>query len=118
MTWDDHEFDNNYADLELDPDPDPSVDVAARRAAPYQAYWEHAPLSRSRKPVGKDMNLYRRAHWGALATFHVLDTRQYRDDQMKEQCTLAERVAKTATTVRSRSPRSARSSAPRSATGC
>lgn len=92
MTWDDHEFDNNYADLELDPDPDPSVDVAARRAAAYLAYWEHTPLSRSRKPVGKDLNLYRRAHWGDLATFHVLDTRQYRDDQMDEQCNLVERL--------------------------
>jgi alkaline phosphatase D len=48
------------------------------------------PLSRFRKPVGKDMNLYRRAHWGDLATFHVLDTRQYRDDQIA-QCTQAQR---------------------------
>jgi alkaline phosphatase D len=90
MTWDDHEFKDNYANLDLDPD-QPLADVAARRAAAYLAYWEHAPLSRSRKPVGKDMNLYRRAHWGDLVTFHVLDTRQYRDDQMERQCTLAER---------------------------
>ena len=90
MTWDDHEFDNNYADLDLDPN-QPLETVAARRAAAYLAYWEHAPLSRSRKPVGKDMNLYRRAHWGNLATFHVLDTRQYRSDQMNAQCTDAQR---------------------------
>jgi alkaline phosphatase D len=32
------------------------------------------------------MPLYRRARWGGLATFHVLDTRQYRDDQMSAQC--------------------------------
>jgi alkaline phosphatase D len=91
MTWDDHEFDNNYADLDLDPVDQPLETAAARRAAAYLAYWEHAPLSRSRKPVGKDMNLYRRAHWGNLATFHVLDTRQYRSDQMLQQCTEAER---------------------------
>jgi alkaline phosphatase D len=91
MTWDDHEFDNNYADLDLDPVDQPLETAAARRAAAYLAYWEHAPLSRSRKPVGKDMNLYRRAHWGNLATFHVLDTRQYRSDQMLRQCTEAER---------------------------
>ena len=28
------------------------------------------------------MPLYRRMQWGALATFHVLDTRQYRSDQI------------------------------------
>jgi alkaline phosphatase D len=89
MTWDDHEFRDNYADLHIDPG-EVLADVEARRAAAYLAYWEHAPLSRSRKPVGKDMNLYRRAHWGDLATFHVLDTRQYRDDQIA-QCTQAQR---------------------------
>jgi len=89
MTWDDHEFKDNYANLDLEPD-QPLEDVAARRAAAYLAYWEHAPLSRSRKPVGKDMHLYRRARWGDLATIHVLDTRQYRDDQIL-QCTQAER---------------------------
>ena len=93
MTWDDHEFKDNYADLDLDGvDPEePLETVALRRAAAYLAYWEHAPLSRLRKPVGKDMNLYRRAHWGGLATFHVLDTRQHRSDQMTGQCTLAQR---------------------------
>jgi alkaline phosphatase D len=90
MTWDDHEVKNNYANLDVDPD-QPLEAVAARRAAAYRAYWEHAPLSRSRKPVDKDMNLYRRARWGQLATFHVLDTRQYRDDQMDAQCAPGER---------------------------
>jgi alkaline phosphatase D len=89
MTWDDHEFKDNYADLDLEPD-QPLETVAARRAAAYLAYWEHAPLSRSRKPVGKDMNLYRRARWGKLATFHVLDTRQHRSDQIV-QCAVTER---------------------------
>jgi alkaline phosphatase D len=27
------------------------------------------------------MQLYRRLHWGRLATFHLLDTRQFRSDQ-------------------------------------
>ena len=82
MTWDDHEFKDNYADLDLDPD-QPLEIVTARRAAAYLAYWEHAPLARARKPVGKDMPLFRRLQWGALATFHVLDTRQYRSDQIR-----------------------------------
>ena len=89
MTWDDHEFKDNYADLAINSS-DPIQDVARRRAAAYLAYWEHAPLSRRRKPVGKDLNLFRRAAWGDLATFHVLDTRQYRHDQIV-QCTQAQR---------------------------
>ena len=32
-------------------------------------------------PRGIDMQLYRRVQWGALAMFHMLDTRQYRGDQ-------------------------------------
>src|SRR4051794_5735611 len=75
MTWDDHEVSNNYANLDYD-NPNLPLGVAtARRAAAYQAYWEHAPLARARKPAGKDMSLYRREPWGDLATFHVLDTR-------------------------------------------
>jgi len=89
MTWDDHEFKNNYADLDLDPN-EPLDTVAERRAAAYLAYWEHSPLSRSRKPVGKDMNLYRRLRWGGLTTFHVLDTRQHRADQI-DACAASER---------------------------
>jgi alkaline phosphatase D len=80
VTWDDHEFKNNYAGLDIDPDV-PIDQVRARRAAAYQAYWEHMPLARARKPVGPDLQLYRRFHWGKLATFNVLDGRQYRSDQ-------------------------------------
>ncbi len=91
MTWDDHEFKDNYADLDIDRPDEPLETVALRRAAAYLAYWENAPLSRSRKPVGKDMPLFRRLHWGSLATFHVLDTRQYRSNQIEAQCLPAER---------------------------
>jgi alkaline phosphatase D len=80
VTWDDHEFKNNYAGLDLDPDV-PIETVRARRAAAYRAYWEHMPLARARKPEGPDLQLYRRFHWGKLATFNVLDGRQYRSDQ-------------------------------------
>jgi alkaline phosphatase D len=80
VTWDDHEVDNNYADEEADPDAPPE-EFLARRAAAYQAYWEHMPLRRSSRPRGPDLDLYRRFAWGRLATFNVLDTRQYRSDQ-------------------------------------
>jgi alkaline phosphatase D len=81
MTWDDHEFADNYADLDLDPD-QPLETVAQRRAAAYLAYWEHSPLPRSRKPVDQNMPMFRRSAWGDLVLFHVLDTRQHRSDQI------------------------------------
>ena len=39
------------------------------------------PLSRSALPTAAGMRLYRRFGWGGLARVHLLDTRQYRDDQ-------------------------------------
>ena len=70
VVWDDHDVQNNYAGLS------PAVrepGFAARRAAAYQAYYEHLPVRHGR--------MYRRVRWGSLATFHLLDTRQYRDNQ-------------------------------------
>ena len=78
--WDDHEVENNYAGLSQQ-DPADGVDFRARRAAAYQAYYEHMPLRSSSVPVNENMLLYRRVHWGQLATFHLLDTRQYRSNQ-------------------------------------
>jgi alkaline phosphatase D len=78
--WDDHEVENNYANL-IRADSSPSGDFRARRAAAYQAYYEHMPLRAAQAPVAENMQLYRRVRWGSLATFHMLDTRQYRDDQ-------------------------------------
>lgn len=76
--FDDHEVANNWAD-EAPAKPEPAF--LDRRAAALQAYYENMPLRRSSAPNGIDMQLYRRVHWGALATFHMLDTRQYRTDQ-------------------------------------
>ncbi|GLZ42082.1 alkaline phosphatase D family protein [Actinokineospora sp. NBRC 105648] len=78
VVFDDHEVENNWAD-EVPEQPDP--EFPARRAAAFQAYYENMPLRRSARPRGIDMQLYRRVRWGALANFHLLDTRQYRDDQ-------------------------------------
>ncbi|MGQ4666427.1 alkaline phosphatase D family protein [Metabacillus halosaccharovorans] len=80
VTWDDHEVENNYANLI--PEKGQSVEVfVKRRAAAYQAYYEHMPLRRSSLPEGADMRLYRSFSYGDLANFFVLDSRQYRDDQ-------------------------------------
>lgn len=78
VVWDDHETENNWAD-EVPEAPDPGF--LDRRAAAFQAYYENMPLRRAAQPQGIDMRLYRRFNWGDLATFHMLDTRQYRDDQ-------------------------------------
>jgi alkaline phosphatase D len=78
VVWDDHETENNWAD-EVPEAPDPAF--LDRRAAAFQAYYENMPLRRTARPRGIDMRLYRRFAWGDLATFHMLDTRQYRDDQ-------------------------------------
>jgi alkaline phosphatase D len=76
VTWDDHEVQNDYA---ADRGEDLSAAFASRRAAAYQAWWEHMPVPRRMKPRGPDLRVYDRYDWGALARFHVLDDRQYRD---------------------------------------
>jgi alkaline phosphatase D len=78
VTWDDHEVENNYAGLvpEL---VEEAAAFPARRAAAYQAWWEHQPV-RLPPPTGPDLAIHRSVDWGRLARFHVLDTRQYRDD--------------------------------------
>lgn len=78
-TWDDHEVTSNYVSLDSDSWNQP-IDFAVQRANAYRAYWEHMPL-RLPEPDGPDLKLYRRFHYGRLAQFDVIDTRQYRDDQ-------------------------------------
>jgi alkaline phosphatase D len=81
VTTDDHEVENNYADaIAQDPEVSPEA-FLVRRAAAYQAYYEHMPLRRRSRPSGPDMLLYRRLRYGDLAEFNVLDFRQYSDDQ-------------------------------------
>jgi alkaline phosphatase D len=81
VTWDDHETENNYAGA-ISENNDPPEAFLLRRAAAYRAYWENQPLRRAQLPSGPDLRLYRRLQWGTLAQFDVLDTRQYRSDQL------------------------------------
>ena len=81
VTWDDHEFDNNCANDISEELNVTREDFLKRRAASYQAYYEHMPLRRRALPKGPDMLLYRTVAFGRLAQFQVLDTRQYRTDQ-------------------------------------
>jgi alkaline phosphatase D len=81
VTWDDHEFENNYAgDLSERGGVDPA-EFLLHRAAAYQAYYEIMPLRRRSLPRGPDLQLFRKASYGRLAELFMLDTRQYRSDQ-------------------------------------
>lgn len=81
VTWDDHEFDNNYAGAISEEEGVDPQEFLRRREAAYQAYFEHMPLRISALPRGPHMRLFRSATFGQLANLAVLDTRQYRTDQ-------------------------------------
>ncbi|MCM2252886.1 MAG: alkaline phosphatase D family protein [Ramlibacter sp.] len=90
--WDDHEVQNDYAGLQPGDSgrlaPLPIDGFAARRAAAYQAFYEHMPLRASvltravaGLATGAPMRIYSRQRVGRLATILMLDGRQYRDPQ-------------------------------------
>lgn len=77
LTWDDHEVANNYmGDVLVD---DPSAEAGqARKAAAYQAWWEHLPV-RVGPPDGAELVVYQHLDVGDLARIYVLDQRQDSD---------------------------------------
>ena len=77
VTWDDHEVENDYGGDTAGVTADPAA-FLRRRAAAYQAYFEHMPLRPSALRRDGGVRLYRRFGFGDLATVHVLDTRQHR----------------------------------------
>ncbi len=81
VTWDDHEFDNDYATFHSEQPNVVAAEFMKRRANAYQAYYEHMPLRRTSIPTGPFMQLFRRVPFGRLADFAILDTRQYRTPQ-------------------------------------
>ena len=78
-TWDDHEVSNDYAN---DRSEDLDKNFLARRAAAYQAFYEHTPMREICTPGNPDMQIYRAFDFGQMARLHVLDDRQYRDYQI------------------------------------
>ncbi|MBB6343583.1 alkaline phosphatase D family protein [Nonomuraea muscovyensis] len=77
VAFDDHEVENNWAG------PVSSTGAPAfdrRRADAFRAYYENMPLRRA-SLRGTALQVNRRVSWGTLARFHLLDTRQFRDDQ-------------------------------------
>ena len=77
LTWDDHEVENDYAD-DLSQFRAPKEQFLMRRAAAYQAYYEHLPLPGRMRPNGPRMRIHTEIGWGSLARFYTLDARQYR----------------------------------------
>ena len=80
LTWDDHEVENDYANDRSENLDHPEW-FLARRAAAYKAYYEHQPLRREMIPFGPHARMHSRWNFGNLATFHLLDDRQYRSPQ-------------------------------------
>lgn len=88
ISYDDHEVDNNWAGEVSEEDGSSRFPIAVppevfvlRKAAAFQAWYEHMPVRRAAMPRGPDITAYRRLDFGTLARVHVLDTRQFRDDQ-------------------------------------
>lgn len=91
LSWDDHEVQNDYAGIQQGnggPATENPGAFAPRRAAAYQAYYEHMPLRASvlkqaiqGLALGAEMRIYSHFQFGRLAGINLLDTRQYRDPQ-------------------------------------
>ncbi len=88
VTWDDHEVQNDYAGTRPGSQGPDVPDFVARRAAAYQAYYEHMPIRQSTLTRGVDgllqgaeLRLYQRLPFGRLASLTILDSRQYRSPQ-------------------------------------
>ncbi len=84
VSWDDHEVQNDYAGMI-----GTGIGEAAfvqRRQGGYQAFYENMPLRASALANGLQglrsngaVRVHARTPYGRLATFHMLDTRQFRD---------------------------------------
>ena len=80
LMWDDHEVVNDYAN-DVDMKNTPVREFLARRAAAYQAYFEHQPILLGpdpKSPQRASMRLHDQFAWGRLADIWTLDNRQFR----------------------------------------
>jgi alkaline phosphatase D len=89
VTWDDHEVQNDYAGRLAGDSGPPVANFLDRRAAAYQAFYEHMPVRAAvltqgvaGLAAGAEVRLYSRQRFGQLATVVLLDDRQYRDPQV------------------------------------
>jgi alkaline phosphatase D len=77
VIWDDHEVVNDWG-RDYSPTTPPR-EWPARKAAAFQAYYEHMPLRLSSRPAHGEARLYTRAVFGDLLEINLIDDRQYRD---------------------------------------
>lgn len=77
-TFDDHEVADDWVG---DHDWENSPDFHLRRAAAFQAWYEHMPVRRALRPRWDSISMYRGARYGDLVAMDFLDTRQFRSDQ-------------------------------------
>lgn len=88
LTWDDHEVQNDYAGDDPGNSGPAIFNHAGRRAAAYQAYYEHMPLRAATLTraiaglhEGAELRIHTQHRFGRLARLALLDTRQYRSRQ-------------------------------------
>lgn len=83
ITWDDHEVFNDYGNLlsatfsSVPEFPSPAQ-FKLRRAAAYQAFYEHMPVTPARQPRDAQLRIYDQFLFGNLLQIFMTDTRQYR----------------------------------------
>ena len=80
VTMDDHEVDNNWVES-IDSRATPPDIFRLRRAAAFQAWYEHMPVRRRSLPSPASVQVHRSARFGNLAELNFLDTRQFRSNQ-------------------------------------
>ena len=83
VAMDDHEVDNNWSgSIPQDPQQQTPLEFRIRKLAAFQAYYEHMPIEKPPILQGTESQLQM---YGAFrigpAQLHLLDTRQFRDDQ-------------------------------------
>lgn len=98
-SFDDHEVVNNWAGNSGARGNAPEG-FLLRRAAAFQAWYEHMPVRRRSLPRGPDLVAYRDFRFGRLATMAVLDTRSFRSPQpcgdgIRVGCTEAAELSRT-----------------------
>lgn len=82
--WDDHEVTNDTWREGAENHQEEEGDFILRRNRAYRAYFEWMPIRRP-APQADPRRIYRRLRFGDLADLHMLDTRQYRDQQPANQ---------------------------------
>lgn len=84
VAMDDHELDNNWAgDMPQDPWAQTAIEFRVRKIAAFKAWYEHMPVERPPLIEGMSASLAMNDVFRFGSTqVHLLDTRQYRSDQV------------------------------------